>query len=200
MKWLRNAAGEDILQWLFGTWLDLSDLFTDREPKARNNNIASFRVSVLISLFLCKVSIHHLLLLFYVCLLLKRKNSYLWKISASFLHTIQALMEIDSDFVTGVITGLPVRPSHKMDFRSSSAKNGLPGEGRHEGLVPRNDVLTNGFIWFSLARTLARILFVPRLRSPWKTHKALRTWRRLFALFEATRSWESLYNFFIVRV
>ena len=54
--------------------------------------------------FLCKVSIHHLLRLFYVCLLLKRKNSYLWKISASFLHTIQALMEIAcSDFVTGVI-------------------------------------------------------------------------------------------------
>ena len=23
-------------------------------------------------------------------------------------------------------------------------KNGLPGEGRHEGLVPRNDVLTSG--------------------------------------------------------
>ena len=91
-------------------------------------------------------------------------------------------------------------PSHKMGFRSSAAKNGLPGEGRHQGLVPRNDVLTNGFIWVSLARSLARILFVPRLCSPWKTHKALRTWRRLFALFEAIRSWESLYNFFIVRV
>ena len=91
-------------------------------------------------------------------------------------------------------------PSHKMGFRSSAAKNGLPGEGRHEGVVPRNRVVTNGFIWFSLARTFAWILFVPRLRSPWKTHKALRTWRRLFALFEAIRSWESLYNFFIVRV
>jgi len=34
--------------------------------------------------FLCKVSIHHLLRLFYVCLLLKRKNWCLWKISASF--------------------------------------------------------------------------------------------------------------------
>ena len=86
-------------------------------------------------------------------------------------------------------------PSHKMGFRSSAAKNGLPGEGRHEGLVPRNDVLTNGFIRFSLARTL-----VPRLRPPWKTHEALRTWRRLFALFEAIRSSESLYNFIIVRV
>ena len=91
-------------------------------------------------------------------------------------------------------------PSHKMGFRLSVSKSGLPGEGRHEGLVPRNDVLTNGFIWVSLARTLARILFVPRLHSPWKTHKALRTWRTLFALFEAIRSWESLYNFFIVRV
>ena len=89
---------------------------------------------------------------------------------------------------------------HKMGFRSSAAKNGLPGEGRHDGLVPRNDVLTNGFIWFSLARTLARILFVPRLRSPWKTQKALRTWRRLLALFEAIRSREALYNFCIVRV
>ena len=75
---------------------------------------------------------------------------------------------------TRLITGLPVRPSHKFGFQSSVSKNGHPGEGRHEGLVPRNDVLTNGFIWFSLARILARILFVPRLRSPWKTHKALR--------------------------
>ena len=91
-------------------------------------------------------------------------------------------------------------PSHKMGFRSSVSKSGLPGEGGHEGLVPRNDVLTKGFIWVSLARTLARILFVPRLPSPWKTHKALRTCRRLFSLFEAIRSWESLYNFFIVRV
>ena len=92
-----------------------------------------------------------------------------------------------------LFTGLPLLglPSYKFSFRSSVQKNGPPGEGRHEGLVPRNDVLTNGFIWFSLARTLARILFVPRLRSPWKTHKALRTWRKLFALFEAIRSWES---------
>ena len=32
--------------------------------------------------------------------------------------------------------------------------------------MPRNDVLTNGFIRFSLARTLARILFLPRLPPP----------------------------------
>ena len=61
-------------------------------------------------------------------------------------------------------TGLLVRPSYKFGFRSSVRKNGLPGEGRHEGLVPRNDVLTNGFIGCSFARTLARLLFVPRLR------------------------------------
>ena len=61
-----------------------------------------------------------------------------------------------------------MRPSHKFGFRSPVSKNRHPGEGGHEGLVPRNDVLTNGFIGFSLARTLARILFVPRLRSPEK--------------------------------
>ena len=56
MKWPRIAAGEDILQWFFGTWLDLSDLSTDREPKARTVTLLplgprAFRVSVLISLF-----------------------------------------------------------------------------------------------------------------------------------------------------
>ena len=40
-------------------------------------------------------------------------------------------------------------PSHKMGFRSSVSKSGHPGEGRHEGLVPRNDVFTNGFMSFS---------------------------------------------------
>ena len=57
----------------------------------------------------------------------------------------------------------PSKPGYKFGFRSSVQKNGLPGEGRHEGLVPRNDVLTTGFIRFSLPRTLARIFFVPRL-------------------------------------
>ena len=46
-----------------------------------------------------------------------------------------------------IVTGLPVRPSYKFSFLSSVYKNGLPGEGRHEGLVLRNDVLTNGFIY-----------------------------------------------------
>ena len=42
----------------------------------------------------------------------------------------------------------------------------VPGGGKTRGLVPRDDVLTNGFIRFSLARTLARILIVPVLRPP----------------------------------
>ena len=45
-------------------------------------------------------------------------------------------------------------------------KNGLPEEGRHERVVPRNDVLTNGFIGSSFSLTLARILFLRRLRLP----------------------------------
>ena len=45
-------------------------------------------------------------------------------------------------------------------------KNGPLGEERHEGLLPRNDVLTNGFIGFFLAGTLAGILLVPRLSPP----------------------------------
>ena len=40
----------------------------------------------------------------------------------------------------------------------------VPGGGKTRGLVPRDDVLTNSFIRFSLARTLARILIVPVLR------------------------------------
>ena len=49
-------------------------------------------------------------------------------------------------------------------------KNGPPREERHEGLVPRNDVLTNGFMGFSLAGTLAGTLagirLVPCLSPP----------------------------------
>ena len=60
-----------------------------------------------------------------------------------------------------------MRSSQKFGFRSSVQKNRLPGEGRHEGLVPRNDVLTNGFIGFSLAR----ILFVPRSPPPQKPRR-----------------------------
>ena len=56
-----------------------------------------------------------------------------------------------SDPQTKIITGLPGKPSHKMGFRSSVSKSGHPGEGKHEGLVRRNDVLANGFMGFSLA-------------------------------------------------
>ena len=52
-------------------------------------------------------------------------------------------------------------------------KNGLPGEERHGGLVPRNNVLTNGFIPFFLTLTLPRIFCVPCLR-PLETQKSLR--------------------------
>ena len=52
---------------------------------------ATLLPSELVHLLLCflsKVSTHHLLRLFNVCLLLKRKNLCPWKISALFLHTI----------------------------------------------------------------------------------------------------------------
>ena len=57
-------------------------------------------------------------------------------------------------------------PVIKSVFGRLCRKTVPPGEERHEGLVPRNDFLTNGFIGFSLARTLAQIRFVPRLRPP----------------------------------
>ena len=50
-----------------------------------------------------------------------------------------------------LVTGLLGKPSHKMGFRSSVSQSGHPGEGKHESLVRRNDVLTNGVIGFSLA-------------------------------------------------
>ena len=51
-----------------------------------------------------------------------------------------------------LVTGLHGKPSHKlMAFRSSVSQSGHPGEGKYEGLVRRNNVLTNGFIGFSLA-------------------------------------------------
>ena len=56
---------------------------------------------------------------------------------------IRELLKHSLNFFFELITGLP---SYKFGFRSSVQKNGPPREGRHEGLVPRNDVLTNGFI------------------------------------------------------
>ena len=72
-----------------------------------------------------------------------------------------------------IITGLPLSglPNYNSVFGRLCRKT-VPRKGRHGGLVPRNDVLTNGFIRFSLAWTLARILFVPRLRpSPQKPRR-----------------------------
>ena len=54
---------------------------------------------------------------------------------------------------------------------NSVLKNGLPGEGRHEGLVPRNDVLTNGFIGFSLARTQLHEYFLYLVSAPKKPRR-----------------------------
>ena len=64
----------------------------------------------------------------------------------------------------GLEWAAPFPGCYKFGFRSSVQKNSPPGKGRHEGLVPRNDVLMSRFIRFSLARTLARILFEPLLR------------------------------------
>ena len=59
---------------------------------------------------------------------------------------------LHEDILVGFLLGCPFPglPSYKFGFRSSVQENGPPGEGRHEGLVPRNDVLKNGFIRFSL--------------------------------------------------
>ena len=70
-------------------------------------------------------------------------------------------------FKTALLLGcLWAKPSYYYGFRSSPQKNVHPGKGTHEGLVPRNDDLTIGFIRFSLARTLARTFFVPRRLPP----------------------------------
>ena len=82
-------------------------------------------------------------------------------------------------------------------------KNGLPGEGRHEGLVPRNDVLTNGFKTFSVALTRARIFFVPRLRRPPPSSPETQAegvanqegCLRCSKQFSTIRSWGSFYKF-----
>ena len=77
----------------------------------------------------------------------------------------------------------------------SLQKNGLPVEGRHEGLVPRNDVHRNGFLGFSLARTLHEyfwyLVFAPpqKPRRRWEPEEGyLRCSKRfdhkIFLLFE----------------
>ena len=101
-----------------------------------------------------------------------------------------------------LVTGLPLSglSSYKFGFRSSVQKNGPPGEGRHEGLVPRNDVLTNGFIGFSLARTLARILFAPCLRPPRNPEGVANLKKAICVVRSDSIIAVTLYNFFIVRV
>ena len=63
---MRSAAGEDILQGLFGTWLDLSDLSTDREKKAFTSTtlrLSTFETKELMSLEnFCFVFTYNLLL------------------------------------------------------------------------------------------------------------------------------------------
>ena len=71
-----------------------------------------------------------------------------------------------SQVTISLLLGCPASPVINSFFGRLCRKTVIRGR-RHEDLVPRNDVLTNGFIGFSLARTLAWILFVPRLRSPW---------------------------------
>ena len=71
-------------------------------------------------------------------------------------HETAPLTELRSNKIKNLlclffITGLPGKPSHKMGFRSSVSQSGHPREGKHEGLVRRNDVLINGFIGISLA-------------------------------------------------
>ena len=63
------------------------------------------------------------------------------------------------------------------------------GGGRHEGLVPTNNVLISGFIGFSLARTLARILFCTSPLLPLKLRRRCEEGHsEQFTLFEAIRS------------
>ena len=66
MKGMRSAGGEDILQGLFGTWLDLSDLSTDREKKAFTSTtlrLSTFETKELMSLEnFCFVFTYNLLL------------------------------------------------------------------------------------------------------------------------------------------
>ena len=104
-----------------------------------------------------------------------------------------------------LLLGCPFQstPSYNFGFRSSVQKNDLPVEGRHGGLVPRNDVLTNGFIPFFLALTLPRIFFVNRL-CPRKLRSRCES-RRLFALFDRSISRQfdhrsHFISFVIVRV
>ena len=104
-----------------------------------------------------------------------------------------------------LLLGFPFQdtPSYNFGFRSSVQKNSLPGEERHWGLLPRNDVLRNCFIPFFLTLTLPRIFYVPCLR-PRKLRSRCES-RRLFALFDRSVSRQfdhrsHFISFVIVRV
>ena len=99
-----------------------------------------------------------------------------------------------------LLLGCPFQAN--FGFRSSVQKSGLPEEGRHGGLVPRSDVLTNGFIPFFLPLTLSRIFFVPRLRPP-ETQKALRIKKAIYVVRSDSRRFDyrsHFISFVIVRV
>ena len=114
----------------------------------------------------------------------------------SLTQTIFEMTQFKTSFGTQdpfwLITGLPVSglPSYKFGFRSSVQKNSAPGEGRHEGLVPRNDVLTDGFIRFSLARLHGPLheYFLYLDSAPQKPRRRCEPEEALFAFFEAIRS------------
>ena len=68
-------------------------------------------------------------------------------------------------YMSPLLLGCPFQdtPSYNFGFRLCRKT----GSREREGLVPRNGVLTGGFIRFPLAQTLTRIIFsVPCLRSP----------------------------------
>ena len=87
-----------------------------------------------------------------------------YNVQVSLCFTLTSNSMSPSGRQQGLEWAAPFPGCYKFGFRSSVQKNSPPGKGRHEGLVPRNDVLMSRFIRFSLARTLARILFEPRLR------------------------------------
>ena len=75
-----------------GIWLDLSDLSTDREQRPETATLLRSGLVYLLLCFLSKVSTHHLLRLFNVCLLIDVFGKFLLCFYIQFTP-----MEIDSD-------------------------------------------------------------------------------------------------------
>ena len=86
-----------------GSIFQIFPLTVNQRPETAT--LPTSRVVYLLLCFLCKVSIHHLLRLFYDCLLLKWKNWCLLKISASFSHTINSYEDR-----YWLVTGVPLSP------------------------------------------------------------------------------------------